>query len=112
MQTLCIFALGQGLATSSRQIPQGRNAARVVGCSGAISVLALFFLLVGNQTGKAIAIHKKFLPLHHYHPLSQQRLLADAHSKGARLFFRLKLKLNEILRVDINMTLSIPPKVF
>jgi hypothetical protein len=43
--------------------------------------------LLANQTGNAIAIQKKFLHLQHYHPLSQQRLLADAHSKGARLFF-------------------------
>ena len=43
--------------------------------------------MFGNQTVQGSTDSVNGVILQQYHPLSQQRLLADAHSKGARLFF-------------------------
>ena len=47
----------------------------------------LLVSLFGNQTLHVSTNSANCVILRYYHPLSQQRLQADAHSKGARLFF-------------------------
>jgi hypothetical protein len=87
VQTLCIFALGQGLATSSRQIPQGRNAARVVGCSGAISVLALFFLLVGKLNSRIHCDSEKVFKFAALPPLKSATTSGPTRTQSVRVSF-------------------------
>ena len=48
-----LLQLGKSCTTSSHWIPQGRNTARVFGCSGAIQVACPFFVSIRNR-GKSV----------------------------------------------------------